>query len=42
MIYEEQTVTNKANDELTQRRTGLGRTRSGEKGYVYHCCNRML
>ena len=42
MIYEEQTLTNKANDELAQGRTGLGWTRSGDKGCVYHCADRML
>ena len=34
MIYKEQTLTNKANDELAQGRTGLGYTRLGDKGII--------
>ena len=32
--YEQQTLTNKANDELAQERTGLGRTRSSDKACI--------
>ena len=33
---------NKANDKLALGQTGLGKIWSGDKGYVYHCVNRML
>ena len=40
MIYEEQTLTNKANDELAQERTVLEEHGQVIK-VVYHCANRM-
>ena len=42
MYYDEKPRTNKPKDEQAQGRTDFERTRSGDKGCVYHCANRIL
>ena len=41
-MYDKQAQTNKSKDEHTQGRIDLGMNRVDDKGYVYHCANRML